>query len=101
MSAPTKSRSTMSGSSVEADLVHRRWLDPVPGLRPFEDSVVLDCIGGEATVDRLVDELYARIEADGALRPLFGRVLSNEHRSEKRFFAEWLAGPTRYSESAW
>ena len=67
MSASTKSQSAASGSSVEADLVHRRWLDPVPGLRPFEDRAVLDGIGGQATVDQLVDEFYARVEADGSV----------------------------------
>lgn len=62
---------------------------------------MFDRIGRQATVDRLVDSLYARIEADAVIRPFFGRHLTNGRNRQKRFFAEWLGGPPRYSESAW
>jgi truncated hemoglobin YjbI len=58
-------------------------------------------IGGQATVDRLVDSLYDRFEADAVIRPFFGRDLADGRDRQKRFFAEWLGGPPRYSESAW
>jgi truncated hemoglobin YjbI/ankyrin repeat protein len=61
---------------------------------------VFGCIGGQVTVDRLVDSLYDRFEADAVIRPLFGRDLANGRDRQKRFFAEWLGGPPRYSESA-
>jgi hemoglobin len=62
---------------------------------------VFDRIGGQATVDRLVDSLYDRFEADAVIRPIFGGHLANGRDKQKRFFAEWLGGPPRYSESAW
>jgi len=58
-------------------------------------------IGGQATVDRLVESLYARFEADDVIRGFFGRDLSTPRSRQKLFFAEWLGGPPRYSESAW
>jgi truncated hemoglobin YjbI/ankyrin repeat protein len=76
-------------------------LGPAPGLRPFQDSALFDRIGGQATVERLVDSLYDRFEADRVIRPLFGRDLSTQRARQKLFFAEWLGGPPRYSESAW
>jgi len=65
------------------------------------DDPLFDRVGGQATVDRLVDSLYDGFETDRDLRPLFGRDLSRGRRNQKRFFAEWLGGPRRYSESAW
>lgn len=52
-------------------------------------------------MDRLVDRLYDRFEADTGIRPLFGKDLAPGRGRQKRFFAEWLGGPPRYSESAW
>ncbi|MGI0129881.1 MAG: hypothetical protein ACREEC_07005, partial [Thermoplasmata archaeon] len=75
-----------AGSSLEAEVTHRRWLDALPGLRPFHDSAVFDRVGGQATVDRLVDSLYRRFESDRVLRPLFGRDLSNDRRNQRRFY---------------
>jgi hypothetical protein len=68
-------------------------LDPAPGLRPLGDSALFDRIGGQATVDSLVDSVYARFEADGVIRPFFWRDLSNGLKRQKLFFAEWLGGP--------
>jgi hemoglobin len=82
-------------------LSHRRFLASAPELRPLPDSTVIDRIGGQATVDRLVDSLYDRFEADPLIRPFFGRDLSKEQNRQKRFFVEWLGGPPGYSESAW
>jgi truncated hemoglobin YjbI/ankyrin repeat protein len=80
---------------------HRRFLDLAPGLRPLQDGILFDRIGGQATVDRLVDSLYDRFAADAVIRPFFGGDLANGRTRQKRFFAEWLGGPSRYSESAW
>ncbi len=62
---------------------------------------MFDRVGGQATVDRMVDSLYDRFEVDRLIRPLFGRDISNEREKQKRFFAEWLGGPHHYSESTW
>ncbi|HEX4540727.1 MAG TPA: hypothetical protein VH112_10820, partial [Acidimicrobiales bacterium] len=89
------------GLSVDPEVGHRRFLDLEPGLRPLEDRALFDRIGGQGTVDRLVDSLYDRFEADAVIRPFFGRDLANGRNRQKRFFAEWLGGPPRYSNSAW
>src|SRR5438874_5301234 len=88
-------------SSAGPDLSHRCFLDLAPGLRPLQDGTVFDRIGGQATIDRLVDSLYDRFEADAVIRPFFGRSLAGGRNRQKLFFAEWLGGPPRYSESAW
>jgi hypothetical protein len=64
---------TQRGSSGDPDVSHRRFLDLAPGLRPLQHGALFDRIGGQATVDRLVDSLYDRFEADAVIRPFFGR----------------------------
>jgi len=82
-------------------LEHRGLLDHAPGFRPFRDTNLFERIGGQPTVDKLVDLLYAGIEDDDQLRPLFGRDVHATKPRQKMFFAEWLGGPRRYSEVAW
>jgi hemoglobin len=82
-------------------LEHRGFLNHAPGFRPFRDTDLFERIGGQPTVDRLVDLLYAGIDGDDQLRPLFGRDLTGVKSRQKMFFAEWLGGPRRYSEVAW
>jgi hemoglobin len=82
-------------------LEHRGFLDYPPGFRPFRDTGLFERIGGQSTVDRLVDLLYAGIADDDELRPLFGRDVTAGKPRQKMFFAEWLGGPARYSEVAW
>jgi hemoglobin len=82
---------------MNARLEHRRFLREVESLRAFR-GIFFERVGGQAAIDRLVDELYDRFEGDGALRPLFGRDLARERANQKLFFAEWLGGPRRYSE---
>jgi hemoglobin len=83
------------------DLSHRRFMASSPQLRPLPDPTLFDRIGGQATVNRLVDSLYDRFEADALIRPFFGGDLSKQRNRQKRFFSEWLGGPPSYSESAW
>jgi hemoglobin len=92
---------TRRGPSVDAEVNHRRFLGPSPGLRPLPDSALFARIGGQPTVDRLVDSLYDRFEADATIRPFFGTNPAEGRVRQKRFWAEWLGGPPRYSESAW
>ena len=82
-------------------LEHRGLLDHAPGFRPFRDTGLFERIGGQPTVDRLVDLLYEGIGEDAQLRPLFGRDATAGKPRQKMFFAEWLGGPRRYSEVAW
>jgi truncated hemoglobin YjbI/ankyrin repeat protein len=87
--------------SVDPAVGHRCLLDLAPELRPLPDAAQFDRVGGHATIDRLVDSLYDRFEADSVIRPMFGRDLEPARVTQKRFFAEWLGGPPYYSESAW
>src|SRR5262249_51704574 len=82
-------------------LEHRGFLDYAPGFRPFRDTNLFDLIGGQPTVDTLVDRLDVGIDADDQLRPLFGHDVDGAKQRQKMFFAEWLGGPRRYSEVAW
>jgi len=82
-------------------LEHRSLLDHAPGFRPFRGTDLFERIGGQPTVDRLVDLLYEGIQDDGQLRPLFPRDLADGRSMQKLFFAEWLGGPRRYSARAY
>jgi truncated hemoglobin YjbI len=82
-------------------LEHRGLLDYAPGFRPFRDTGLFERIGGQPTVDTLVDLLYEGIAEDVQLRPLFGRDVTGGKPRQKMFLAEWLGGPRRYSEVAW
>ena len=81
-------------------LAHRILLGHPPGFRPFRGTDLFERIGGQPTIDRLVDLLYEGIGDDEQLRPLFPRDLANGRSTSKLFFAEWLGGPGRYSEQA-
>jgi Bacterial-like globin len=74
-------------------LEHRGFLDHAPGFRSFRDTGLFERIGGQPTVDRLVDLLYEGIVEDVQLRPLFGRDATAGKPRQKMFFAEWLGGP--------
>ncbi len=57
-------------------------------------------IGGEATVDHLVESFYARMEslADArAIRALHGPDLAPTKAVLKLYLGEWLGGPKLYS----
>src|SRR5438552_2639999 len=80
---------------------HRRFLPHREAHRPFVGGDLFARVGGRAAIDALIDGLYERIEADTALRPLFGRDLSGEREGQKRFFIEWLGGESVYSDQAY
>ena len=81
-------------------LEHRSLLNHPPGFRTFRGTDLFERIGGQPTVDRLVDLLYEGIGSDDQLLPLFPRDVAGARRMQKLFFAEWLGGPGRYSEQA-
>jgi hemoglobin len=81
-------------------LEHRSLLNHPPGFRAFRGTELFVRIGGQTTIDRLVDLLYEGIEDDDQLRPMFQRDVAGGRPMQKLFFAEWLGGPRRYSERA-
>jgi truncated hemoglobin YjbI/ankyrin repeat protein len=82
-------------------LEHRRLVNSALGLRSFHGTDQFGRIGGQPTIDRLVDLLYQGIEDDDRLHPLFPRSLADSRSMQKLFFAEWLDGPRRYSAQAY
>jgi len=84
-----------------ASLAHRHLLGQPVDYAPFAGTDLLVHVGGQATVDRLVDLLYDGFEADPALRSLFGRDLAAARASQKLFFAQWLGGSHRYAEQSY
>jgi truncated hemoglobin YjbI/ankyrin repeat protein len=80
---------------------HRRFLAHPEAHHPFVGSNLLQRIGGHAALKATIDRLYDRIDADAALRPLFGRDLTNEREAQTRFFVEWLGGDSSYSDRAY
>ena len=82
-------------------LAHRYLLGQPLDYRPFAGSDLCARLGGQATVDRLVDLLYDGFEADPALRPLFPRDLTGGRAGQKMFLAQWLGGSHRYAERSY
>jgi hemoglobin len=82
-------------------LAHRYLLGQPLDYRPFAGSDLFARVGGQATVDRLVDLLYDGLEADPALRPLFPRDLTGGRAGQKMFFAQWLGGSHWYAERSY
>jgi truncated hemoglobin YjbI/ankyrin repeat protein len=79
-------------------LAHRRLLDGPADFRPFAGTDLLARIGGQSTVDTLVDRLYDAFESDPVIRPLFPRDLTAGRAGSKVFFVDWLGGERRYSD---
>lgn len=82
-------------------LAHRYLLGQPLDYRPFAENDLFGRVGGQATVDRLVDLLYDGFEADPVLRPLFPRDLTGGRAGQKMFFAQWLGGSHRYAERSY
>jgi len=80
---------------------HRRFLAHPEAHRALAQSDLFARIGGQTTVNALIDGLYDRIESDPALRRLFGRELTSERTAQQRFFGEWLGSDSSYSERAY
>ena len=69
--------------------------NPQPPATPFEQ------IGGQLTVDRVIDSFYDRMETLPEARMI--RVMHPEDLGPtrallKRYLAEWLGGPRAYSQ---
>ena len=75
---------------------------PIPPRERYTappDAVPLfERIGGREVVHRLVDDFYARIEADEELRAIFPEDLGPGREKQKLFMEQWLGGEALYSE---
>ncbi|MGM7685023.1 globin [Cytobacillus sp. Hm23] len=56
-----------------------------------------ELIGGEKTVQRLVDAFYPKVYANKDLQPLFSGDINEIKRKQQMFLTQFLGGPTLYS----
>lgn len=54
-------------------------------------------IGGREGLERVVDEFYARVEADPYLRPMFPEDMAPGRLKQAEFLEQWVGGEARYS----
>lgn len=64
---------------------------------PDETQSVFEMVGGTALFQALVDEFYARVEADDVLRPLFPDDLEPGKKWQYLFLVQLFGGPADYS----
>jgi hemoglobin len=60
-------------------------------------QTVYEQAGGDPAFQRIVDEFYARVEADPLLRPMFPADLSEGKRWQFLFLTQFFGGPQRYA----
>ena len=61
-------------------------------------ETLFDAIGGFETLDRLIPAFYKRVGSHPHLTPIFPDDLSEVARKQKLFLAQFLGGPSLYSE---
>ncbi|WP_066365298.1 globin domain-containing protein [Neobacillus fumarioli] len=54
-------------------------------------------IGGQETIDKLVDAFYPRVYADQDLIPIFQGDIEEIKRKQRMFLSQFLGGPPLYS----
>jgi len=62
------------------------------------DHTIYQLIGGDATIERLVEQFYARVEADPVLRSMFPAELAPGKRHQYLFIRQYFGGPSEYAE---
>src|SRR3954471_20048481 len=55
-------------------------------------------IGGQETIDKLVDAFYPRVYKDPNLAPLFEGDMDEIKRKQRMFLSQFLGGPALYSQ---
>jgi hemoglobin len=55
-------------------------------------------IGGQETIDKLVNAFYPRVYTDPELRPLFEGDMEEIKRKQRMFLPQFLGGPALYSQ---
>ncbi len=62
-----------------------------------DEQSLYEQAGGEAVFRRLVDEFYARVEADPYLRPMFPEDMEEGKRWQYLFLSQFFGGPQTYA----
>lgn len=55
-------------------------------------------IGGQETIDKLVEAFYPRVYDDPELKPLFEGDMEEIKRKQRMFLPQFLGGPALYSQ---
>lgn len=64
-----------------------------------EPPSIFEWIGGTEAIGRWLDAFYDEVERDPALGPVFGGVVTKEHREHvTAWWAEVMGGPAEYTE---
>lgn len=64
----------------------------------METNTPYEAIGGEQTLQRLVDAFYPKVFRDLLLAPLFDGDMETIQQKQKMFLTQFLGGPTLYSD---
>lgn len=64
-----------------------------------QSTTIYDAIGGEPTMDRLVNEFYTRVERHPLLRPLFPPTFDEVMQRQFWFLSQLFGGPRLYHEN--
>ncbi|WHY93162.1 globin [Neobacillus cucumis] len=64
----------------------------------YQFKTLYNEIGGQETIDQLVNAFYPRVYADNELRPLFEGDMKEIMRKQRMFLPQFLGGPALYSQ---
>nr|WP_088085644.1 globin [Bacillus sp. OV166] len=64
----------------------------------YKFKSIYEEIGGQETIDKLVNTFYPRVYADPELRPLFEGDMEEIKRKQRMFLPQFLGGPALYSQ---
>ena len=74
-------------------------MDEIPLERPGRPATPFERLGGRDALHRIVDDFYARIDADSELRPIFPDDLVPGREKQKLFLEQWLGGEPLYEHA--
>jgi len=63
-----------------------------------EGKTIYEEIGGQETIDKLVNAFYPRVYADPDLSPIFKGDMKEIMRKQRMFLSQFTGGPALYSE---
>lgn len=64
----------------------------------MENATLYDRMGGAATIRRIVDQFYPRVQADSELKDLFPEDITPVQEKQYRFLTQFFGGPALYAE---
>ncbi len=64
----------------------------------IKPGTIFEAIGGQESVDRIIDSLYTHIGAHPKLLPIFPENLNESARKQRLFLTQFFGGPRLYLE---